>query len=132
MWPRIVDKCPDKYKDKLSPDLIERAVGFALFPRGGKEYCVPITKEVKKGFGLKVKGGKYYEENALLEAIADISDAVYLQVRETVGEEVKNHLMRKVVDRLEDALTPQIDRAVDDEMDKAHLELEHQPVTRVF
>lgn len=127
MWPRIVDKCPEKYKDKLSPDLIERAVAFALFPRGGKEYCVPITKEVKKGFGLKVKGGKYYEESAIVEAIADIVDAAYLQVRETVGAGIKDHLTREMTSRMEDALYPQIDRAVDEEMDKVHLELEHKP-----
>ena len=123
-WREIVKKCPKAFKDKLSPDLIERSVGFALFMLGGKKYCVPITKEVKKGFGLKVRGGKFYEESAIIEAITDITHAVYLQTRETVGEEIKSQLMNEMTSRLEEALYPQVDRAVDKEISK--LTIEHE------
>jgi len=117
---RFVREKPDNVE--LSDYLCEKAEGYVIFMLSGKEYCVPVTPEFKKAFGISRQGDHLvYKQGTSLKVekvIRDIGDALYLQMRDTVGREIKGDLSRQLTNFLEKKCYPAISGAVDSKLNE--------------
>ena len=97
MWDSIVYKLP---KDvELSQNLKKQAeCGAYLDIRlYGQHYYIPVTKEIKKQFGLIERHGKIIDANyksfeRLCEICSTILASLYLQMRDVVCAEIEKNL----------------------------------------
>lgn len=92
--PEIVYKLPKGVE--LSPDQRERAIAYLKLGFYGDVFYVPITKEIKKLFGLKNVNGKfdipYKTQEYMAKTIRDIVESSYLQVRDNVCAGIESRL----------------------------------------
>lgn len=103
---------------KLSDQQKSQADGYIRVLSNGKGYYVPLTKEMKKLFGISRKKDTIEFKDFNLQYKLDemarvIIDAVYLQTRDTVGVEVREEMVRMVEDKLHNVLIPQIDDEIE-------------------
>jgi hypothetical protein len=98
------------YKDNLPPDAIlsddlkQRAEFFMEAQFLGIKYYIPITKKSKKALGIssiKNLEGSFKKSNQLEGLFQDLIAAVYLQIRDTVGAEIKHELSRDIKNSFE-------------------------------
>lgn len=83
----------------LSQDLREKAEcgAYLTIRLYGQHYYIPITKEIKKQFGIIERQGKLFYTNGkafdrLCEIIQMIISSLYLQVRDVVCSGIESHL----------------------------------------
>lgn len=79
-------------------DMKGRAKYFMQIQYMGRHFYLPITKEMKKLLGLSIREGVLLTKNgtAIDAFLRDIISSVYLQVRDTVGEEIHGRLSRQI------------------------------------
>jgi len=114
-----VRELPDDVE--LSPYLKERSNGYLRVQHSGKSYYIPLTKEMKKVFKISRKKdtlmfGK--TETQFSDMVSVIIDAVYLQVRDTVGSEVKSSIMDEIKNRIDNLLAPKLGKEIDDRLNR--------------
>jgi tRNA U54 and U55 pseudouridine synthase Pus10 len=106
---------------ELSEYLREKAGnrGYISIFLYGQTYYVPISKEIKKILGKY----KIYKESSINcenphieEALRTITDAVYLQVRETVGCEVYEDLHRELSETFEALYEDHLRQKIDEKL----------------
>jgi hypothetical protein len=102
----------------LSPHNREKADGYLKVLLYGKTYYVPLTREMKRAFRIHRRGAgvsfdSFGMEMAFDDIVRTVIDATYLQVRDTVGAEIKEDVLRLVNDRMQAVLEPQIDKELD-------------------
>jgi len=104
---------------KLSEYHKAKADGYIRVQSLGKSYYIPLTKDMKKIFGIKRKKGDIEIEFSIMDAdrlddmIRIIINAVYLQTRDTVGMEIREEMVKMVEDKLNNVLVPQIDSEIE-------------------
>ena len=121
------DVCPMP----ISPDLQSRALCFVPVRVLGVEYFVPITKEVKKSFGLKIhtlnnkielEFKTQPDEQRFLKIMWDIAHIMYLQVRDTVGHEIEEHLSDQLktslADTFQSLISNKVRKQIEDKLPK--------------
>lgn len=100
----------------ISPDMKKRAKLFIIVSLLGDEYCVPITENMKRLFGIRIIKGKvkisWKDEKVLREFLQDVIGSVYFQVRDTVGQEVSENLSQEIQNGLEKIFKPRLDGMV--------------------
>lgn len=114
MLPKILYKIP---KDAMfSEDLKERSIACMMVMVSGNWHYVPITKELKKLLKIPSKKGKLiisWDMTNLLEYIfRDVINAVYLQVRDTVGEEIEATVLKAMHNRIDELIYPQLHKGL--------------------
>ena len=82
---------------ELSENLKEKALAYLRIRHYGLAYYIPITKEMKKQYHLKLQKGKiiptnWKEFDRLCVIIQTIVDSIYLQVRDVVCAGIESHL----------------------------------------
>ena len=102
----------------LSPHIRGRADFFVEVRHFGIAYYIPLSKELKRAFGVHVVKGQtildYSRRNRDLEAIlSDLVGSVFLQIRDTVGAGVKAELSRKMEESFSALFEKTISGAVD-------------------
>ena len=102
---------------ELSPDIKKRTVFYCELFMCGVRYTIPITKEVKKVMGIKLKNGKpdmsFNWENKFENALRDIVGAIYLQVRDVVAEGITEELATDIKNRFENLVRPSLENTVE-------------------
>ena len=105
---------------KLSDHIKQQSDGYMSVSLNGKQYYIPITKDCKKLFGIKRRGetvaftkGKHMDEYKFDDFIRTIIGSVVLQVRDTIGVEIREELMREAMDKINNVIVPQIDKEID-------------------
>jgi hypothetical protein len=106
---------------KTSPDLKERADGFFRVQHFGITYYVPVTKEMKKLLKLKRKGDKIefstIDSTYMIDKmLRDIIAAVYIQLRDTVGAEIKEELMGELKGNINKMLNQKFNNVIEERM----------------
>jgi len=115
------DYVPNSEDAKTSLDLQERADGFFRILNGGIEYHIPVTKEMKKLLKLKRRDKTIefptHKSSYMVEhMLRDIISAVYLQLRDTVGSEIKEDLMTELKDSIGKMLSKKFDNVIEERM----------------
>jgi hypothetical protein len=102
----------------------DRAKFFAQIKYMGRNYYLPVTKEMKRFFGLSVKNGHMVCDRELPvdSFLRDLIASVYLQVRDTVGSEISAGLSRQITDGLASMFEKKLDKAVEDGLTQKLLE----------
>lgn len=116
-------KLPDHVQ--LSDYIKEKADGYLVILKYGKHYYIPLTKEIKKLFKISRREGEIIfgkTEKRFDDVVMTIIDAVYLQVRDTVGGEIQSNIMEEVKSKIEDILAPKIGKEIDKRFDQKLLE----------
>ena len=106
--------------------LDEKAIGYFTFLLGGLHYFCPLTKDMKTLFGIKTKGKDVVFENdikgkrekAFEKVLLDITSALLLQTRNTVGNEIEENLMKQLTTTIERALAIKMHNTVTEELNK--------------
>jgi len=110
-----------------SPDLASRMTGFEKVMCMGHNFEIPVTPDTMP-FILVLKGesnpwpkrARDWRRRMTAErGMRDIIDALYLQVRDTVGGEVTRDLTQEITEKLE----PLIGRRVQLEMERRSAEV---------
>ncbi len=103
------DKLPDDIE--LSKFLNEKANGYFVVILHGMKYYIPLIKEMRQIFKIKIVDGhiqspaSFKGQQKIFHILQYIIDAVYLQMRDTVGGEVYGKLDRNIKDGLEKMYT---------------------------
>jgi len=81
----------------------------------GIQFYIPITKKFRIFLGIKKDKGAYpYEGTKKLESfLQKLVDAVYLQVRDTIGVEIKSELSSQMQESFAKIFDESIDKKVD-------------------
>ena len=113
--PKGVPTCSDQQ---------DRAHGFVGILYSGHTYWLPITKEMKRLFGISLRAGnivfkKDDDKYDFEKAVREIVHAVYLQIRDTVGSEIEQALMTEIRDGFSQMLFKQVADRVDASLTKA-------------
>jgi hypothetical protein len=108
---------------ELSGYIQERALAYLDVQLQGLHYYVPITKEVKKQFGLIERKGKLIPTNwkmfrRLYDIVQIIIDSIYLQVRDVVCEDIESKLDSKLTDTFSFLFKKYLHKQVDNEINK--------------
>lgn len=105
---------------RLSPDIRAKSGGWffqvLLF---GIPYFIPVTTELKKLLGVRIRNGRavyrvYADEHKIENLFRDLVASVYLQIRDTVGSEIKDQLSRQMEDGFTNLFSKMIGNRVDD------------------
>lgn len=106
----------------LSPYLKEKADGYLRVLHGGSRYYIPLTRGMKKLFGIRrQKENLIYSgdtQNQFNDMVMIIIDAIYLQIRDGVGSEIGANLLQEIHQRIDHVLAPQIGKEFDKQFDK--------------
>lgn len=88
----------------------------------GNYYYIPVINKVKKFFDIKRYRGELQivsDDGLLLEKfIREIINAVYLQVRDTIGEDVYRTLSGEIKEGLEEMYSAKLLKAIESGMEK--------------
>ena len=101
--------------------LKERAKhGFFVVKHFGVDYHIPISTDMKKLFGINIIAGKptfqsFNDEHRAEEFVRDLIHSVYLQIRDTVGSEIEQHLKQAMTESISNAFSDIISNKVDTE-----------------
>jgi hypothetical protein len=106
--------------------LIDNADGCFSIDLYGQPYYIPVTKELKKIFGLKKRGDKMIfassKDDMMIEEILRlVIDATYIQIRDTVGSEISQEITKIVTNKIANLLAPQLDREITKRFEKKFL-----------
>lgn len=110
----------------MSQYLKEKALAWLKIWLGGGTYYVPITKETKILFGVKFRKGKIDQKEtgwnrikALEDFVTHVIDSTYLQVRDTIGEEIERNLSSQIQDGLEKLYDKQLRNLIENNLPKS-------------
>jgi hypothetical protein len=102
---------------ELSEDLREQAEGYMRFLSFGHSYWIPLTKKMKKAFGIYRRGSqldfKEMDEYDVADILQTILRALHLQVRDTVGAKIAGDLSAQLTGFLRARFDTAIRGAVD-------------------
>ena len=117
---KIIYKLP---KDvPMSDHLQKKAVAYIEVLLYGIRYYIPITKRVIRYFHIKTSKSKlvmdYDQTMQLHDLCQEIINATYLQIRDTIGCEIKRELNDKIEDGFSRLFSDKLDKIVDDSMIK--------------
>lgn len=117
-----------------SPDLAKRLKGVERVPLLGVWYEIPVTEETMPLIRL-LKGeknpwppraGDWRRRHLAERAFQDVIQAIYLQVRDTVGDEVTTMLTQQISDGVRGLVRGKVMKGIDDGLARRAL-LEHKP-----
>ena len=129
----IVYKLP---KDiELSQYIREKSIAYLKIQLQGLNYYVPITKDIKKQFGLIERKGKLIPTNGVafrrLYDIMQITiDSIYLQLRDVVCGEIETKLDYKLRDTFSGLFEQYLHKQVTTEINKKLPKLEKNNDTK--
>ena len=110
---------------ELSAYLCEKAEGYLIFMLYGKDYCIPLSPEIKKVCGITRQGDRLtFKKGDSLKfgkMLQQMADAVYLQVRDTVGREITRTLSGQLNEFLENKFEDAIGDVVTDKLTQGML-----------
>jgi hypothetical protein len=92
---------------QTSEHLRKQAKYFIEVVYFGKPYYIPVTKEMKKIFGISIRkgevivNGSYYNGNRLNNFLQDLISVIYLQVRDTVAAGIHDDLSSQIKNSFE-------------------------------
>jgi len=105
---------------EMSDYLCEKAEGYVIILSMGIKYCIAVTPDLKKVFGLSRDKDRLYckkgSELKVEKVIRSIMDSVYLQMRDTVGAQISSDLSDQLKDFMEEKLGPGFDALVSGKM----------------
>lgn len=84
---------------KVSIDMKQRAKFFGVIMLSGVNYYIPVTKEMKKLFNIRIRNGKLYHVNHGFDStdfVRDLIASVYFQTRDVVGDEIYSNLSSEI------------------------------------
>ena len=93
--------------------------GWATIQMFGMPYSIPITKEMKRLFGMYRRGDDWKfkdqaTENDFERVMRDTIAAVYHQVREIIGQEVGSELARQLETKMSEMFAPSARKAIEE------------------
>jgi hypothetical protein len=85
-------------KAKTCQNLKDKARFFVEVTYLGRPFYVPITENIKRIFNIHIKNGvpEIPKNLDFEDFLRDLISSIYLQIRDTVGEEIKSELDRKI------------------------------------
>jgi hypothetical protein len=102
---------------KSCDDLKGRAKYFIQVHRQGRHFYLPVTREMKRLLGLSIRKGMMTVSpktaTMVEDLLRDIISSVYLQVRDTVGEEIHDKLSRQITEGLAGMFDKKLGTAVE-------------------
>jgi hypothetical protein len=106
--------------------LLDNADGCFQIDFYGHAFYLPVSKELKKIFGLERRGDKMIfpsrkVERQIEDILLFIIDATYLQIRDTVGAEISREITGIVTNKIENLLAPQLDKEITKRFDERSL-----------
>ena len=107
----------------MSQHLKENAEFFIKVKMYGIDYYIPINRALKKSMGIKILKGEVVlpdgvKHHDFLDGFRNIIDGISLQVRDTVGNEVSDHLSRELQKGLAELFEKNLSREVFHRIDK--------------
>ncbi len=101
----------------LSQHLLEQCTELVEIDFFGVKYYIPLTIEINK----VIKRGKFghhtlIKNDALLQ---DIINAVYLQIRDTVGADIHSQLSQQIEEGFSKMFSLPLAKKIDDQLNKA-------------
>ena len=116
---------------KMSGYLCEKAEGYVIVLLTGHRFCIPVTPDFKKAFGLTRSRDELYckrgSELRVEKVIRSIIDSVYLQVRDTIGAGISANLSQQLNDFMEEKLGPGFDALVESQLNQKMLPKVEEP-----
>jgi hypothetical protein len=109
---------------KVSDDMKHRAKFFMEVMLFGITYYIPVTKETKNFFGIRVRNSWPVlpeTDRKAYRFLQDLIGSVLLQVRDTVASDVKRELSSEIKEQFAKIFSGGLENAVDFRMNK-HLE----------
>lgn len=90
-----------KKDHQLCTHLTDKAEGYIKVQLSGGWYWIPVTKDMKKFFGMTRNGnhitcGSWNRDKAFEHSMMDTAWAIYLQMRDVIGHEIKEELSREL------------------------------------
>jgi hypothetical protein len=113
---------------KTCDDMKERAHYFTVIKYLGTDYYIPVTPHIAKFLGFPIRHGPDVgtlprgRDSAVYRFFQDLIAAVYLQVRDTVGNEIKEELGSQISEGFEKFFSGNLSRMVDDKLNGKLLE----------
>jgi hypothetical protein len=109
---------------KMSDDLKQRAEFFMEVQFLGVKYYVPFTKEAKKIFGVSSTKSlleSFIKSNRLEKLFRDLIASVYLQIRDTVGSEIKHDLSEGIKNSFEKMFSERLEQTINNKFEQKQL-----------
>jgi hypothetical protein len=101
----------------ISKDIQERALAYMEIGMFGRRYYVPITKQVKRLFKLKMRKGRfvvdYDTRNDMDKMFHDSIRMVQMQIRHDVAGEAVDKIMRDIRDGFDSILRPKVEEMIE-------------------
>ena len=99
----------------------ENAEGYFEVQHFGRKYFVPVTKEMRRLFGITRRGNKIAfkcNDMDVEKFLRDIVASVLTQVRHAVGDEIHADLNQQLNTFLNDTLEPHFERMIQGKMNQ--------------
>ena len=121
---------------KTSPALMEKTKYFVEIQYVGITYYIPITPHTAKVLGLPTRRPPtnkemFFEKEQSIERFCrDFIAAIYLQTRDTVGQEIYERLHREIQAGLEKMFSQGLSDAIEKGIDQKLLPAQGEPNAR--
>lgn len=107
-----------KADHQLCKHLSDKAEGYIKVQLSGGWYWIPVTRDMKKFFGMTRNGnhitcGSYNRDQAFENSMKDTAWAIYLQMRDVIGSEIKNELSDELQEGFAKMFESKIGKVVD-------------------
>jgi len=101
----------------LSQHLLEQCTEIVEIDFFGVKYYIPLTIEINK----VIKRGKFGHYNLIKNdnLLQDIINAVYLQIRDTVGADIHSQLSQQIEEGFSKMFSLPLAKKIDDQLTKA-------------
>ena len=107
---------------QVSIDMKQRAKFFGVVRLFGLSYYIPVTKEMKRIFEIKIRGGKPYTVSHGFDVEDFLRDLIGSETRDTVGSEVYRDLSTEIKKGFEKFFFKGMTQFIDDRMGRPQLE----------
>ena len=100
----------------ISRDIRERSLAYMEIGLFGRKYYVPITKQVKKLFNLKMRQGRflinYDKQSDMQKMFQDSIRMVQMQIRHDVAGEAVDEIMQDIRNGFDKILRPKVEEMI--------------------
>ena len=114
----IIPKSDLPKDHKLSRHLLDNADHVAVIRFYGGKYYIPIGFKERRLMGLQIRDGQpvFKVQRSVFDwedFFRTIIDVVYLQVRDTVGSEIKQHLEQEIHESFDRLFSDQLEKKIE-------------------
>ena len=122
---KLLTELPENVK--LSQHLRNEAEGYIDVMFFGITYYIPVTASFKKAFKAKRVKNKlifntFKQDNAIKFFLRDLISSIYLQIRDTIGEEIHRKLSDEINEGLCELFTKRLENRINKEFNQKQLE----------